>query len=241
MTGRSKGVMLGAGAFAVSMGFVIWSTVGCEDTQAAENRSTERTPVSAEDRATVAFRAKASALPGGAQVVQGKAPDEVVEIVLPGLVYDPPLKVGLVTTRYDADRRTPEAASASDFSAMRAGDSGWLRENYVAEEYPQIKALVDDPNIRRMNQGVFKRYGVKTIVARCFYKDVALVFARYDDVKVRGMVEAYQKVDRDWKRTNALAKDETVAVLLGAFRNGDVANASPSETPASPGVPPPAE
>jgi hypothetical protein len=233
--------MLEAGVFAISMGFVICSTVGCEDTQAAENRFTERTPVSVEDRATVAFRAKASVLPGGAQVVQGKAPDEIVEVVLPGRVYDPPLKVGLVTTRYDADRRTPEDASASDFSAMRAGDSGWLRENYVAEEYPQIKALVDDPNLRRMNQGVFKRYGAKTIVARCIYKDVVLVFARYDGVKERGMVEVYQKVGRDWKRTNALAKDETVAVLQNAFRNGDVVQVGQSGTPASPGVPPPAE
>jgi hypothetical protein len=233
--------MLGAGAFAVSMGFAIFLTVGCEDTQAAENRFTEWTPVSAEERATVAFRAKASALPGGAQVVQGKAPDEIVEIVLPGRVYDPPLKVGLVTTRYDADRRTPEDASASDFSAMRAGDSGWLRENYVAEEYPQIKALVDDPNIRRMNQGVFMRYGVKTIVARCVYKDVTLVFARYDDAKPGGMVEVYKKVRDDWKRTNALAKDETVAVLQRAFRNGDVVQVGQSGTPGSPGVPPPAE
>ena len=241
MTGRSKGVMLGAGAFAVSTGFAIFLTVGCEDTQAAENRFTEWTPVSAEERATVAFRAKASALPGGAQVVQGKAPDEIVEIVLPGRVYDPPLKVGLVTTRYDADRRTPEDASASDFSAMRAGDSGWLRENYVAEEYPQIKALVDDPNIRRMNQGVFMRYGVKTIVARCVYKDVTLVFARYDDAKPGGMVEVYKKVRDDWKRTNALAKDETVAVLQRAFRNGDVVQVGQSGTPGSPGVPPPAE
>lgn len=241
MTGQRKGVMLGAGVFAASMGFVIWSTVGCEDTQAAENRPAERTPGSAGDRATVAFRAKASALPGGAQVVQGKAPDEIVEIVLPGRVYDPPLKVGLVATRDDADRRTPEDASASDFSAMRAGDSAWLRENYVAEEYPQIRALVDDPNIRRMNQGVFKRYGVKTIVARCVYKDVALVFARYDDAKPGGMVEVYTKVRDDWKRTNALARDETVAVLQSAFRNGDVAHVSQSGTPASPGVPPPAE
>jgi hypothetical protein len=218
--------MLGAGAFAVSMGFAIFSAVGCEGPRAAASRPTHRMPVSAEDRATVAFRAKASALPGGAQVVQGRAPDEIVEIVLPGRVYDPPLKVGLVTTRYDADRRTPEDASASDFSAMRAGDSGWLRENYVAEEYPQIKALVDDPNIRRMNQGVFMRYGVKTIVARCVYKDVVLVFARYDDAKPGGMVEVYTKVRDDWKRTNALAKDETVAVLQSAFRNGDVAHVS---------------
>jgi hypothetical protein len=218
--------MLGAGAFAVSMGFAIFSTVGCEGPRAAASRPTHRMPVSAEDRAMVAFRAKASALPGGAQVVQGRAPDEIVEIVLPGRVYDPPLKVGLVTTRYDADRRTPEDASASDFSAMRAGDSGWLRENYVAEEYPQIRALVDDPNIRRMNQGVFMRYGVKTIVARCVYKDVVLVFARYDDAKPGGMVEVYTKVRDDWKRTNALAKDETVAVLQSAFRNGDVAHVS---------------
>jgi hypothetical protein len=233
--------MLGAGAFAVSMGFAIFSTVGCEGPRAAASRPTHRMPVSAEDRGTVTFRAKASALPGGAQVVQGRAPDEIVEIVLPGRVYDPPLKVGLVTTRYDADRRTPEDASASDFSAMRAGDSGWLRENYVAEEYPQIKALVDDPNLRRMNQRVFMRYGLKTIVARCVYKDVVLVFARYDDVKTGGMVEVYQKVGRDWKRTNALAKDETVAVLQSAFRNGDVAHVSRSGTPVSPGVQQPAE
>jgi hypothetical protein len=40
------------------------------------------------------------------------------------------------------------------------------------------------------------------------------------------MVEVYTKVRDDWKRTNALAKDETVAVLQSAFRNGDVAHVS---------------
>jgi hypothetical protein len=36
------------------------------------------------------------------------------------------------------------------------------------------------------------------------------------------MVEAYQKVQNDWKRTTALADDETVAVLLSAFRTGEL-------------------
>lgn len=176
----------------------------------------------AEEGPTVAFRAKASVLPSEASSVQGKAPDEIVEIVLPGRVYTPPIKVKPVATKRDADRRTPEQASASDFSAIRAADPAWLRENFMEEDYPQIKRMVEDRNMLRLNQSTYTRYGEKTIVARCLYKDFALVFAQYDGVAAKGSVEVYQKTKGNWKRTYALAKDETVAVLQNMFRQGEL-------------------
>jgi hypothetical protein len=61
---------------------------------------------------------QASVLPGEASAA-GKGPDGIVEIVLPGRVYEPPIKVIPVKTKGDANRKTPEQASASDFSAFR--------------------------------------------------------------------------------------------------------------------------
>jgi len=169
----------------------------------------------------VVFRAKVSTLPTGT-LTEGKAPDDVIEVVLPGRVYARPLKVEPVAGRADADRRTPEKASASDLSAMRAGDPGWIRETYLEGDYPQIKGFVEDANLRKMNQRIFRGYQQKTLVARCTYKGYVLVFVQYDDLKEKGMVEAYQKVESDWKRTTALADDETVAVLQSAFRMGEL-------------------
>lgn len=176
----------------------------------------------AEEGSTVAFRVKASVLPSNAPMVQGKGPDDMVEIVLPGRVYDPPIKVVPVKGKQEASRKSPEQASASDFSAFREGDPEWLRENFTEEDYPQIQRMVEDRNMRRLNQTTYMRYGEKTILSRCEFKDVTLVFARYDGVTANGVIEAYRKVKGNWKRTNALAKDETVGVLLTMFRQGTI-------------------
>lgn len=174
----------------------------------------------AEEGPTVAFRAKASALPSQAAAVQGKAPEDTVEIILPGRVYDPPIKVVPVTAKADASWKTPEQASASDFSAFRQSDPDWLRENFTEEDYPQIKRMVEDRNMRRLNQRTYMNYGEKTIFSRCVYKEFALVFARYDGAAATGVIEVYRKAKGNWKRTNALAKDEHVAVLQAMFRQG---------------------
>jgi hypothetical protein len=179
------------------------------------------------DEAAVAFRAKASLLPSDASLVKGKGPDDVVEIVLPGRVYDPPIKVTPVNAKRDASWKTPEQASASDFSAFRAGDPEWLRENFRSEDYPQIKRMVEDPNIRRLNRQTYRGYGEKTILARAFYKDFVLVFVQYDRDTASGVVEIYQKVKGSWKRTHALAQDETVGVVQSMFRQGEIAQARP--------------
>lgn len=174
----------------------------------------------AEEGPTVAFRAKASLLPSEASLVKGKPPEEIVEIILPGRVYEPPITVAPVKTRRDANWKTPEQASASDFSAIRAADPTWLRENFVDEDYPQIQRMVEDPNMRKLNQRTYTGYREKTILVRGEYKDFALVFAQYDHGVERGVVEVYQKVKGAWKRTHALAKDETVSVLQSMFRQG---------------------
>jgi hypothetical protein len=168
------------------------------------------------------FRAAASALPKDAEVVKGKGPNDLVEIVLPGRVYTPPLKLEPVATRSQADRRTPEQASASDFSAFRAGDPEWLKENFTSEDYPSIRRLIEEPGIRKQNQGLFMRYAAKAVVATGTYKEYVLVFVQYDGAKAGGIVEAYRKVGAAWQRTNAISKDQTLTVLLQMFRNGDI-------------------
>jgi hypothetical protein len=207
---------------AIAIGLLLIAGLeGCQPGQYTSKRRAPGYQPPTQSQRAVVFRAKVSTLPTGT-LTEGKAPDDVIEVVLPGRVYARPLKVEPVAGRADADRRTPEKASASDLSAMRAGDPGWIRETYLEGDYPQIKGFVEDANLRKMNQRIFRGYQQKTLVARCTYKGYVLVFVQYDDLKEKGMVEAYQKVESDWKRTTALADDETVAVLQSAFRMGEL-------------------
>jgi hypothetical protein len=207
---------------AIAIGLLLIAGLeGCQPGQYTSKRRAPGYQPPTQSQRAVVFRAKVSTLPTGT-LTEGKAPDDVIEVVLPGRVYARPLKAEPVAGRADADRRTPEKASASDLSAMRAGDPGWIRETYLEGDYPQIKGFVEDANLRKMNQRIFRGYQQKTLVARCTYKGYVLVFVQYDDLKEKGMVEAYQKVESDWKRTTALADDETVAVLQSAFRTGEL-------------------
>jgi hypothetical protein len=70
------------------------------------------------------------------------------------------------------------------------------------------------------------RHGSKAVVATSMYQDHALVFVQYDGAKAGGLIEVYTKVGDAWKRTNELAKDPTVSVLLPMFRNGSVEQAA---------------
>ncbi|MFZ5877715.1 MAG: hypothetical protein ACOYXU_15120 [Nitrospirota bacterium] len=221
----------GWGWYVSAMGALILVTVGSAGIRALAAEPSvsapSPAPVSPDTQQTksagsIVFRAPASTLPNTAEVVKGKAPDEVVEIVLPGRLYTPPLKLEPVATRSEANRSTPEQASASDFSAFRAADGEWLKENFSTADYPSIKRLVEDRNIRKQNQSIFMRHGSKAVVATSMYRDHALVFVQYDGAKAGGLIEVYTKVGDAWKRTNELAKDPTVAVLLPMFRNGSV-------------------
>jgi hypothetical protein len=194
-------------------------------TSSAPAPATPEAPPTKPEEAVV-FRAPASALPSTAELSKGKAPDETVEIVLPGRVYTPPLKLEPVATRSEANRSTPEQASASDFSAFRAADGEWLKENFTTADYPSIRRLVEDQGIRKQNQNIFMRHGAKAVVATCMYRDHALVFVQYDDAKAGGLLEVYAKTGAAWKRTNALSKDPTVSSLLPMFRNGTVEQAA---------------
>jgi hypothetical protein len=101
-----------------------------------------------------------------------------------------------------------------------------LKENFTTADYPSIRRLVEDRNIRKQNQNVFMRHGAKAVVATSMYKDRALVFVQYDGAKAGGLIEVYAKIGDAWKRTNELAKDPTVSVLLPMFRTGSVEQAA---------------
>ncbi len=225
----------GRGWYVLAMGTLILVSVGLAGIRALAVEPSVSAPSPApaspetpptKPAGTVVFRAPASALPNTAEAVKGKAPDEMVEIALPGRVYTPPLKLEPVATRSEANRSTPEQASASDFSAFRAGDGEWLKEHFATADYPSIRRLVDDRDMRKQNQNIFMRHGAKAVVATSMFKDRALVFVQYDGAKAGGLIEVYAKIGDAWKRTNELAKDPTVAALLPMFRNGSVEQAA---------------
>lgn len=152
---------------------------------------------------------------------EGKTPDDLVEVALPGRFYDPPLQ-GEIIQRSSVDRSTPEKSSVSDFSAFKADDAQWILENFADEDHLQIKGLLDNHDARRRNKAVFDRYETQKIFGRCEYKNYVLLLTGHDDAQEAKAIETYVKVHESWKRTNALSADETFDVIFSAVFSGEI-------------------
>lgn len=152
---------------------------------------------------------------------KGKKPADMIEVVLAGELYEPPLKIGVVE-RSKAGRSTPEKAAESNFSALKANDDEWILENFVPEEQAQVKEFLDDPDARRRSAALLERQQNELLFGRCTFQDHILLMIGVNQDRRASLVATYKKTARGWKRTNALANDETFDVLFAAVRAGQV-------------------
>ena len=151
----------------------------------------------------------------------GIGAEDFVRVTLPGHLYRQVIEVQIVPK--NALRRfSPEAASASDFSAFKAGDPGWIAANFTHKEQAQELANFNDKMIMERTRAIFDAYQQKTLVGQALYKDKVILFVNYHDWPVHLHAEVYVKEGNQWKRTNALASDETFDILSVAVRNGDI-------------------
>lgn len=156
-------------------------------------------------------------------IVKGKNPDDVIEISLPGKLYDSPREVGIIS-KQDIDRSTPEKAAASFFSANKSGDREWMIENWAPQDHKKIKTFFENTEVFTKNQELFRDIIEGMIIlGEASYKEYVFLFVRnnYRNGKAGvPLVQTYVNED-GWRDTNALSADETAFVVGTALRLWD--------------------
>jgi hypothetical protein len=151
----------------------------------------------------------------------GMKPDDTISIKLPGDIVREALDVQPVA-RADAHAETLEAATAADYSAFRSGDETWIAANFTKAEAPDVLANFSDRMIAGRARDLFNTYKQKKIVGRVVYKDYQILIINYGDWPAHLHAEHYVKEGADWKRTNALASDETYDIVAAEILSGKV-------------------
>lgn len=156
-------------------------------------------------------------------IAEGRAVDEVVELILPGALHDPPAALG-VTPRAQADASTPLGAAQADFSAWKADDPDWILSNFADLDRLDLMQFLLDPDMRAVSRAGFERYDTTFVWGVVMHADFALVLMTHGQGtdRSRGLVATFALEADAWKRTNALSADETLDLVWSAFRVGQM-------------------
>ena len=167
----------------------------------------------------ISFRVKVANL--GLQnnsLVHGKQPTDVVEVRLPGKLYDSSKQFAPLNKQV-ANRNTPIDAAVSDFSAFKADDNNWILENFVTDEQDSVRSFLDDKQAHDQNRKIFEGRTERTITGEVTYNGYVIVFVR-DTAQTHPVPVTFTETPRGWKRTNSLSKDETFDIVFSALYNG---------------------
>ncbi|OGI20844.1 MAG: hypothetical protein A3B68_09955 [Candidatus Melainabacteria bacterium RIFCSPHIGHO2_02_FULL_34_12] len=152
-----------------------------------------------------------------------KEEKNVVEVSLPGKVYDEPRLINDIAEN-KIDRSTPEGLVASYFSASEKGDIEWITENFVNEEKEKIKSVFQDKSTLKKSQKSAKNIKTKHVTGEAEYKGYKIVFVEenFGDKKIVAEALACKKEENEWKITNALSNDKTFDIVFAAVSSGEV-------------------
>lgn len=169
----------------------------------------------------VSFETKVSNLRQTNSLIKGKGPDDVVEVVLPGRLYTPPVAPKHVQ-RSEADWSTLENAMASIMSANMAGDVSWIVENFVPAEHEQAGKQFLDPKAAGRISVYYRGIGMIEMTGQAEVRGYIVVFLRAvdEDGDPNFLTVTLAKTPSGWRQTDALAKDDTFEVIATAVRTG---------------------
>ncbi len=155
---------------------------------------------------------------------RGKKFEDTVEIALPGVLFDPPRELGVVS-RDQVDRSTPEGAVRSDFSAWKADDAEWILANFAAGDQAALTGFLNDEAMRAGSKVGFAKLDSVFLWGVVRHQAYALALITYGQAedRLRGLVATLVEEADGWKRSNALSADETLDLVWAAFRVGDMA------------------
>lgn len=169
----------------------------------------------------IAFRVKKSELLVTGPLSRDKGPDEIVEVVLPALYYDPPKRAAEVD-RDSAEWTTPVDAAISEFYAMKNYDVQWILSNYAVEERDPVVQTLIDTRAEAENKKFFSAIDSFYIWLQADYgPNYAFVIYGLGKPSKR-LLGVYRKTSEGWKTTELLKNDETAAIVEGALRAGEI-------------------
>ena len=175
-----------------------------------------------QDTGRLIFRAEVSKLwLQTGSYAKTRRPGDCVEVTLPGRPTRPPLPVALIERRA-ADWSAPERALASIRSANTAGDREWILQNFPPDEQADLRPLLDDAKLVKLNQDHYRAIRGLEITGSAELRGYTVLLTREDlgEGRVRGVPVTLARTPSGWKQTNALSADETFDVVWAALRAG---------------------
>lgn len=165
------------------------------------------------ERPEVVFQAKVANL-GLTQssFAQGKKPDETVQVVLPGQLYNPPKSITTVN-KNQATRESPEEALVTDISAMRSADVDWILSNWHPSERQELKKFLTQEEIWKRNTDWLMENPKLQISGSVNYKGMTLILLENDH-----LVFTFKQENGQWFRTNSLSGDEGFDLVFAAWK-----------------------
>lgn len=197
-------------ARAVPLALLVLAVAGCAGTSTPEP-----------ERRQVAFRVKKSELLVTGPLSQDKGPDEIVEVVLPAVVHDPPLRASEVD-RDSAQWTTPTDAAISEFYAMKNYDVQWILSNYAVEERDPVVRILSDTQAEEQNKAFFSQIDAFFVWIEASYgpRYAFVIYALGKPSK--RLLGVYRKTADGWKATGLLENDETAGIVEAALRAGQI-------------------
>ncbi len=172
---------------------------------------------------TFSVRKSKLAMSASNPLAAGKGPDEVIDVTLPGVLYDPPLAIG-PAARDAIDRTLIEGALASDRGANLAADLDWMASGFVAGERTELRAFfASNPSLMARNQAAAKgieRFLLEGVVRHGGYRLALIIQERAG--RVSRPVYTFVSSPEGWLRTNVLSAEPVFDVVFSAAIGGTV-------------------
>jgi len=143
------------------------------------------------------------------------------QITLPGALIKPPLKLAPVA-KSSAKFDTPVNAAAADFSAEKSDDADWIVSMFAPGDRADVRSMLADKAMRERNRGIFAHKDARYVRGQADYKNYVLLFIVDGNLDNSPNVLAFVKTPDGFRRTNALAADDTFDIVWSALRLGEV-------------------
>jgi len=113
---------------------------------------------------------------------------------------------------------------ASIRSANTAGDREWILENFPPDEQADLRPLLDDAKLVKLNQDHYRAVRGLEITGSAELRGYTVLFTREElgEGRVRVVPVTLARTPSGWKQTNALSADEMFDVVWTALRAGKI-------------------
>ncbi len=145
---------------------------------------------------------------------------DILKVSLPGQLFEPPVAVQKIS-RDQASWKTPVEAFKSDWSAQLAEELEWMLINFASSDQAEMGQLMGDANVRRKNREALQGFGQPQILGWAAQDQFVVLIVEY--ANGTRIAFTFVREQGHWKRTNALADDQTFDIVFAAIDHGTFA------------------